>query len=284
MNKKLIGYALTIALSLSGGAAIADTYIPRAATYGYHLLTFTRAAVTATANIYADPSPNAFFNSITTSDGYSTAAIGFNNGSTYSNATYNGNDVCTGTCYTAGGQANTNLFYYVTVVAPNSATIFDVPIYIDGTATVSTSYQASTEAAIGIDGIQGNNNGRDFVCNSGVAYASSITCGANIFSINGSTTAYTPDELATPLFSSSYSFSVGLLTRETIASPYAASATASVNSYVYIDPTFAAANPGYSLMFSAGIDNVAPVPLPASAWLLLSSIGGLGVFARKRKA
>ncbi len=28
----------------------------------------------------------------------------------------------------------------------------------------------------------------------------------------------------------------------------------------------------------------APIPLPASAWLMLSSIGGLGVFTRKRKA
>ena len=52
---------------------------------------------------------------------------------------------------------------------------------------------------------------------------------------------------------------------------------------------------GHSTMYPMNADSygkvvairtgqVAPVPVPATVWLLLSSIGGLGVFARKRKA
>jgi len=40
--------------------------------------------------------------------------------------------------------------------------------------------------------------------------------------------------------------------------------------------------PGFFDEHGTFVLNVAPVPLPAAAWLLLSSLGGLAVFARKR--
>jgi len=55
--------------------------------------------------------------------------------------------------------------------------------------------------------------------------------------------------------------------------------TANADPSVSFDPTFNSA--GYTLTFSPDA-SPAPVPLPAAAWLLLSGLGGLGVFARAR--
>jgi hypothetical protein len=48
-----------------------------------------------------------------------------------------------------------------------------------------------------------------------------------------------------------------------------------------IDPTWLATHPGYSLVFGA---NVSAVPIPASVWLMLSALGGLGLVMRGRAA
>jgi hypothetical protein len=61
-------------------------------------------------------------------------------------------------------------------------------------------------------------------------------------------------------------------------------ASAIVDPYVYIDPTWLAANPGYSLEFSPGIGNEAPsTPLPAALPLFASALGGLGGTAWLRR-
>jgi hypothetical protein len=54
-----------------------------------------------------------------------------------------------------------------------------------------------------------------------------------------------------------------------------------IDPYFYIDPTWAAANPGYSVIVSAGIPND-PVPIPAAAWLISSALGLIGL--RRRAA
>jgi hypothetical protein len=46
-----------------------------------------------------------------------------------------------------------------------------------------------------------------------------------------------------------------------------------------IDPTWLATHPGYSLVFGA---NVSAVPVPASAWLMLSALGALGLVMRRK--
>jgi hypothetical protein len=55
------------------------------------------------------------------------------------------------------------------------------------------------------------------------------------------------------------------------------SSTAFVDPLIQIDPAFLAANPAFSLEFSAGF---VPVPLPAAIWLMLSALGGLALMGR----
>ena len=55
-------------------------------------------------------------------------------------------------------------------------------------------------------------------------------------------------------------------------------ATATVDPLVQIDPTFLAANPGFSLVFADGLSNaIAPVPEAGRAALLLVGLFGLGL-------
>jgi len=54
--------------------------------------------------------------------------------------------------------------------------------------------------------------------------------------------------------------------------------------FFFIDPTFAAANPGYSLSFSSGIGNVSPVPEPSTWAMLILGFAGIGFMAYRRKS
>jgi hypothetical protein len=61
-------------------------------------------------------------------------------------------------------------------------------------------------------------------------------------------------------------------------------ASAEIDPYLYIDPTWLAANPGYTLYVDSAVGNVAPVPLPAAGWLLLSGLGAMVGLSRRRSS
>lgn len=64
---------------------------------------------------------------------------------------------------------------------------------------------------------------------------------------------------------------------------YSTSAAASIDPYFYIDPTWAAVNPGYSLTVSGVGNSVPAIPEPETYAMMLAGLGLLGIAARRRK-
>ncbi len=62
-------------------------------------------------------------------------------------------------------------------------------------------------------------------------------------------------------------------------------ADAFIDPFIFIDPEFLLSNPGYTVIVSRGIGNVAPVgnvPGPATVWLLGTAVAGLAMRRRKK--
>ncbi len=69
-----------------------------------------------------------------------------------------------------------------------------------------------------------------------------------------------------------------------VTQPDGATGRSFIDPIFTIDPTFAAANPGYSLELSAGIGNmIAPVPEPGTYPLMLAGFALLAFMARRKK-
>jgi hypothetical protein len=60
------------------------------------------------------------------------------------------------------------------------------------------------------------------------------------------------------------------------------SSHSSADPYIYVDPSVPNAS-AYAVQVSAGVNNT-PVPLPASAWLMISGVVGIGAMPRRRRA
>lgn len=59
--------------------------------------------------------------------------------------------------------------------------------------------------------------------------------------------------------------------------------SAYIDPYIEIDPTWALANPGYSISVSPGVGNVASVPEAETYAMMLAGLGLVGFVARRRK-
>jgi hypothetical protein len=174
---------------------------------------------------------------------------------------------------TADSTDNTGasvIVYYFTIGSSTAqSSPASVPIKISGSYQLSSEVTpfASANASVSLSafGIAGMTDDLTSCTSQSCAKASN-------FVLTGTVTAGSVVEL----------YMVGSVTTQ--ANPYYptsnASAEASLDPVIQIDPTFADAS-NYTVLLSPAIGN-SPVPLPASGWLILCGLGGLAAMARSR--
>lgn len=163
--------------------------------------------------------------------------------------------------------------YTVTVSGPGGPTII-VPIDIAASGSASASSASSADAgsassiAVNSSGLPGA-----FAC-----------AGADMTRVCNSSSFGGVFVYNTFVIGGVGSFTVDLTT-DAFADSLGGTASASLDPYIYIDPTFLASNPGYSLTFSDGVANTppsSPVPEPSTFLLLGSSILATAGTLRRR--
>jgi hypothetical protein len=171
----------------------------------------------------------------------------------------------------AGAVATVTLYYYV--IGP-SAAYTAVPMIFSGNYSGS----ASGAMALASAEIQLSSTSGAISANPCATGYTSSTCsssftgsflfdsanGFSVFSSSVSSSTYDPNEVTVAAQGST-----------AIAGQF----SAQIDPTLEIDPTWLATHPGYSLVLSP---NVSAVPLPASVWLMLSALGGLGLIVRRR--
>jgi hypothetical protein len=171
-----------------------------------------------------------------------------------------------------GAGASAGVTYYIAILGtdaadPNSLAMVDYST--SGGASGGTASQATTSIA----GAFG-----------GVACSGTDDCGdtPSAFSISGTFMAQSCD-LAVNNCGSSFGITVAV-TADTSGDDGAFSAYA--DPYIYIDPTFLASNPGYSVVVSAGIDNapISAVPEPCALAIFGVALVGIGMMRGQRRA
>jgi hypothetical protein len=174
--------------------------------------------------------------------------------------------------------------YYVLVSGP--AGFAPVDFISNGTvySNNNTAYgTSSSTASLTVDGgyysasAQSINGVTTLSSQTGAGASGTIAAGsgANSFVMNGSVQGYGGNEFAVVM-------SVLVSTQQT--GPLTGLASTYFDPFFFIDPTFAAANPEYSLSFSSGIGNVNAVPEPSAWAMMILGFAGIGFVAYRRKS
>lgn len=207
------------------------------------------------------------------------------------------------TFYFAGQapEAQSALTYYFTITGPSN---IRVPINIAGTTVLSETNTAwsSSQMLVVDSASQASNSGtlfalKDFHCAGAGLPLGSILPGAgtlaqNIATNQCGTTNYSTTLMVSAFANPTVDTSSGSVSLEANVKTFQdslhfytdSSASAYIDPIITIDLAFATTHPGYSIAFSQGIGNVAPVPVPAAAWLLGSGLLGLIGVARRKSA
>ena len=178
------------------------------------------------------------------------------------------------------------LEYSFLVSGPNTG--INVPILVSGiyrmgnSAGVSSPYASQAAAQVNA-AVYGPSLSYLYAfsksCNSAASNAADRICGDGSFVgtmnfLSGNAGLIRLQTVAS--VSSAFSYSNIVLNLNADASAY-------IDPYIEIDPTWALANPGYSISVSQGVGNTAPVPEAETYAMMLAGLGLVGLMARRRK-
>ena len=188
----------------------------------------------------------------------------------------------TSSIYEASAGSTGEMGYEFSIVGPSG--LVPVTISFRGGDTISGNfpyYNTEVSVQAGVGTVVGT--GPSFSDAYSVAYANFTQFGSH--TLNGVTTPITANLFNTTdsvNLTANAVYSVGLQMTVLLVGGIG-SASAYVDPLIQIAPGFANASQ-YSIELSPGIGNsVSAVPFPASAWLMLSGLVGVGVMARKRR-
>ncbi len=222
-------------------------------------------------------------------------AIGFDDGTIYANASYTFIQSTLSYDFTIAGPTGSAPVFvpieiqgstYGTVGGVKTASFSGTRLTLSSTNSLQNLHLVGTQGGTAADIYQPNGNvidfswGKDYL--NGVTpytdYSASFLYGASILS----SATYVPGQnsvLLHMILQGSSSVSDTPLN-----APVTGTASAGIDPYIYIDPTWLAAHPEYTLIVDSAVGNSPVVPLPAAAWLFGSGLIGLTGVVRKRKA